>query len=173
MVKLNRHGPPRLGKPRIDGMNLKLAYTFEEAAEMVGYSAQVLRRAAADGLLIVRYGSSSKPVIRHSELEAWLDSLPTEPPTTKPKSRTPDHPQKPDPEPAPMTRQARAPQAPLTERESEWLTPEDVGNMLQISAGTIANWRTTKKGPDFVRIGGLVRYKRDAVAAWIEAQPTN
>jgi excisionase family DNA binding protein len=56
----------------------KLAYTFEEAAEMVGYSVRTLRRAASDGMLIVRYGTSTKPVIRHTELEAWLEALPTE-----------------------------------------------------------------------------------------------
>jgi excisionase family DNA binding protein len=61
-------------------MSAKLAYTFEEAAEQVGYSVRTLRRAAADGMLIVRYGTASKPVIRHSELEAWLEALPTEAP---------------------------------------------------------------------------------------------
>lgn len=57
----------------------KLAYSYEEAAEQVGYSSQTLRRANADGLLIVKYGSKSKPVIRHVDLEAWLESLPEEP----------------------------------------------------------------------------------------------
>jgi predicted DNA-binding transcriptional regulator AlpA len=44
--------------------------------------------------------------------------------------------------------------------------------MWQVSAGTIANWRTNKKGPEFVRIGGLVRYSPEAVNNWLAAQPT-
>lgn len=56
--------------------------------------------------------------------------------------------------------------------EVQWLTPDDLARMWQVSAGTIANWRTNKKGPEFVRIGGLVRYHPEAVNAWLEAQPT-
>jgi hypothetical protein len=44
--------------------------------------------------------------------------------------------------------------------------------MWQVSAGTIANWRTNKKGPEFTRIGGLVRYSPEAVSAWLAKQPT-
>jgi len=56
--------------------------------------------------------------------------------------------------------------------EVQWLTPDDLGRMWQVSVGTIANWRTSNKGPEFVRIGGLVRYHPEAVNAWLEAQPT-
>ena len=56
--------------------------------------------------------------------------------------------------------------------EVQWLTPDDLARMWQVSAGTIANWRTSKKGPDFVRIGGLVRYSPEAVQAWLAKQPT-
>jgi predicted DNA-binding transcriptional regulator AlpA len=60
-----------------------------------------------------------------------------------------------------------------TATTARYLTPEDLGNLLQVSVGTIANWRTSKtKGPDFIRIGGLVRYSPEAVNAWLEAQPT-
>lgn len=58
----------------------KLAYTYDEAAELVGYSSKVLRTAAAEGTLIVKYGTQTKPVIRHADLEAWLEALPTEAP---------------------------------------------------------------------------------------------
>ena len=56
--------------------------------------------------------------------------------------------------------------------EVQWLTPEDLARMWQVSPGTIANWRTSKKGPEFVRIGGLVRYSPAAVNAWLAKQPT-
>lgn len=54
----------------------------------------------------------------------------------------------------------------------QWLTPDDLARMWQVSAGTIANWRTNKKGPEFVRIGGLVRYSPEAVQTWLDKQPT-
>jgi predicted DNA-binding transcriptional regulator AlpA len=56
--------------------------------------------------------------------------------------------------------------------EVQWLTPDDLARMWQVSVGTIANWRTSKKGPEFVRIGGLVRYSPEAVQAWLAKQPT-
>lgn len=54
----------------------------------------------------------------------------------------------------------------------QYLTPDDLARMWQVSAGTIANWRTSKKGPEFVRIGGLVRYSPESVQAWLAKQPT-
>ncbi|HEX9137313.1 MAG TPA: helix-turn-helix domain-containing protein [Nitrospirota bacterium] len=55
---------------------------------------------------------------------------------------------------------------------AQYLTPDDLAHMWQVSVGTIANWRTSKKGPEFIRIGGLVRYSPESVKAWLEAQPT-
>jgi len=54
--------------------------------------------------------------------------------------------------------------------EIRWLTAQDLANMWQISPGTIANWRLSNKGPEFKRIGGLVRYHPEAVQAWEDAQ---
>ncbi|MDJ0321689.1 helix-turn-helix domain-containing protein [Pseudarthrobacter sp. PS3-L1] len=56
--------------------------------------------------------------------------------------------------------------------ETHWLTSDDLARLLQVKPGTIANWRTSHKGPPFVRIGGFVRYRSDAVRSWIETQPT-
>ena len=58
----------------------KLAYTFEEAAEQSGYSIRTLKQAVADGNLAARY-ANTKGVIRHADLDAWLDGLSAEPPT--------------------------------------------------------------------------------------------
>jgi predicted DNA-binding transcriptional regulator AlpA len=59
-----------------------------------------------------------------------------------------------------------------TEVEVQYLTPEDLARQWQVSVGTIANWRTKKTGPEFIRIGGLVRYHPEAVAEWLAKQPT-
>lgn len=58
---------------------MKLAFTFEEAAEATGYSIRTLKQHAADGKLSVRY-ANTKGVIRHEDLAEWLDALPAEQP---------------------------------------------------------------------------------------------
>lgn len=55
----------------------KLALTIAEAAEAVAYSDDVIRLAIKRGDLQASY-ANSKPVIRVTELERWLDALPTE-----------------------------------------------------------------------------------------------
>lgn len=57
----------------------KLAYSIPEAAEAIGQSTDTVRRAIAKGDLAVKY-PNSKPVILLSELEDWLESLPSEAP---------------------------------------------------------------------------------------------
>jgi hypothetical protein len=55
----------------------KLAFTLPEAAEIAGTSVSVLRRKIANNDLTARY-IDTKPVILASELESWLNALPTE-----------------------------------------------------------------------------------------------
>jgi hypothetical protein len=57
----------------------QIAYTFEQAAEQSGYSIRTLKQAVASGNLAARY-ANSKGVIRHADLDAWVDSLPAEAP---------------------------------------------------------------------------------------------
>jgi len=55
----------------------QLAYNFEQAATATGYSVDTIRRAVRNNELTARY-ANSKPVILASELESWLEALPTE-----------------------------------------------------------------------------------------------
>ena len=41
---------------------------------------------------------------------------------------------------------------------------------LGIPEGTIAQWRYLGKGPDYIRVGRYVRYRPEAVEAWLAAQ---
>jgi len=59
---------------------MKIAFSIEEAAAAVGYSTDTIRRAIRNNDLTARY-ANSKPVVMASELTAWLESQPTEPPT--------------------------------------------------------------------------------------------
>lgn len=58
----------------------KLAYSIEEAAVATGYSTDSIRKAIRNSDLSVKY-ANTKPVILASELESWLNALPSEPPT--------------------------------------------------------------------------------------------
>lgn len=55
---------------------MKLAYSIEEAAVATSYSTDTIRRAIRNNDLSVKY-ANSKPVILASELEAWLNALPS------------------------------------------------------------------------------------------------
>lgn len=54
------------------------------------------------------------------------------------------------------------------------LRPAEVADLLGVDARTLADWRTNGNGPSYVRIGparrGTVRYREDAVAAWLNAR---
>lgn len=56
----------------------RLALTYDEAALAVGYSKETLRQAIDRGELVPSYGTRTKPVLRVTELQRWLDTLPTE-----------------------------------------------------------------------------------------------
>lgn len=48
--------------------------------------------------------------------------------------------------------------------------PEELAQELGSTTGTLANWRSTGKGPKFVRIAGRIHYMRKDVEKWIESQ---
>lgn len=48
-------------------------------------------------------------------------------------------------------------------------TPADVATMLGVSARTLGEWRFTGDGPEFVKVGGIVRYPHDALTDWMAA----
>lgn len=50
------------------------------------------------------------------------------------------------------------------------LTPKEVASLLQVPLATIYNWRHRNTGPEAFRIGRHLRFRRSAVAAWIESQ---
>ncbi len=63
----------------MDHMSLqKLAYTLEEAAEQSGFTVSTLRSQVATGKLSARK-AGTESAIRHADLSAWLDTLPTIP----------------------------------------------------------------------------------------------
>lgn len=48
------------------------------------------------------------------------------------------------------------------------LTTHEVAEILRVGPRTIQTWRHLQRGPKFVRIGGLVRYRKSDVDAYID-----
>lgn len=54
-----------------------------------------------------------------------------------------------------------------------WITPEQLAERLQVAPGTIANWRTRRVGPKYIRLAGKrgsVRYLLEDVEQWEKQQ---
>lgn len=52
------------------------------------------------------------------------------------------------------------------------LTEEDVAMQLHVSVASVRRWRLEKRGPLFIKVGFLVRYRPEDVEAWLAALPT-
>lgn len=50
------------------------------------------------------------------------------------------------------------------------LTPTNVSELLGIPVKTLANWRSARTGPLFLRVGVHVRYRHGDVEDWLEQQ---
>jgi predicted DNA-binding transcriptional regulator AlpA len=54
--------------------------------------------------------------------------------------------------------------------ETDLMTQDQVASWLQVSNRTLERWRDVRKGPKYRKIGGVVRYVRCEVQAWIDSQ---
>lgn len=50
------------------------------------------------------------------------------------------------------------------------LTPEQLAELFGVPIGTVRAWRLKNTGPQGFRVGRHVRYRREAVLAYIAAQ---
>lgn len=51
----------------------------------------------------------------------------------------------------------------------EWMTTAEVALLLKVPVPTVRAWRHNGSGPQGVRLGRHVRYRRSAVARWISS----
>lgn len=54
--------------------------------------------------------------------------------------------------------------------ESFLLDERAVSQTLSVSLATVRRWRYVGGGPPFLKLGALVRYRREAIDAWLEAK---
>jgi excisionase family DNA binding protein len=52
-------------------------------------------------------------------------------------------------------------------QDTQWMKIDEAAKCIGISAGTLRNWVWQHKIPHF-KIGGLVRFRRSELEAWIE-----
>ena len=52
------------------------------------------------------------------------------------------------------------------------LTETDISKHLRVSVACVRRWRLERRGPRFLKIGSLVRYKPEDVEEWINGRPT-
>lgn len=50
---------------------------------------------------------------------------------------------------------------------SPLLDSREVAAYLKVSESTLSRWRSAHSGPPFLRLGGIARYRIDAVDAWL------
>ena len=54
--------------------------------------------------------------------------------------------------------------------ESDLMKPEELAAEWLVAPKTLANLRSRREGPPYVRVLGTIRYSRKAVADWLAAQ---
>lgn len=53
-----------------------------------------------------------------------------------------------------------------------FLNEQEVSKRLNVSVATLRRWRLEKRGPMFVKVGSLVRYRPEDLDSWVTALPT-
>jgi hypothetical protein len=51
------------------------------------------------------------------------------------------------------------------------LTETDVSKQLRVSLAALRKWRVLNRGPQFVKMGPLVRYRQDDIDSWLGSLP--
>ena len=49
-----------------------------------------------------------------------------------------------------------------------FLTEKDVAKQINVSLATLRRWRLERRGPRFVKVGVLVRYRPEDLEQWME-----
>ena len=55
--------------------------------------------------------------------------------------------------------------------ENSLLTEQDVSRRLSVSLATVRKWRVERRGPTYLKVGALVRYRPADLSAWLASLP--
>jgi excisionase family DNA binding protein len=53
-----------------------------------------------------------------------------------------------------------------------FLTEKEVARQINVSLASLRRWRLQQRGPRFVKVGALVRYRCEDLAQWMESLPS-
>lgn len=59
----------------------------------------------------------------------------------------------------------------LANREISLINEYEVAELLCVSVKTVRRWRTVDRGPRYLKIGRLVKYRREAVNEFLDSIP--
>ena len=52
------------------------------------------------------------------------------------------------------------------------LTEHEVARQLNVSVASMRRWRIERRGPHFIKVGSLVRYRQEDLESWLTTLPT-
>ena len=52
------------------------------------------------------------------------------------------------------------------------LTEQEVAKQLRVSLAALRRWRLEGRGPRFIKVSALVRYRSEELEQWLASQPT-
>ena len=53
-----------------------------------------------------------------------------------------------------------------------FLNEKEVSEKIKVSLGSLRRWRLLQRGPRFIKVGALVRYRVEDLEQWMETLPT-
>ncbi len=51
------------------------------------------------------------------------------------------------------------------------LTEQEVSRQLHVSLAALRRWRLERRGPQFIKVGSLVRYRPKELEQWLASRP--
>jgi excisionase family DNA binding protein len=52
-----------------------------------------------------------------------------------------------------------------------FLTEKEVAKQIKVSLASLRRWRLLQRGPRFIKVGALVRYRAEDLDQWLENLP--
>jgi len=52
-----------------------------------------------------------------------------------------------------------------------FLTEKEVAKQINVSLASLRRWRLEQRGPRFIKVGALVRYRPEDLEEWMDALP--
>ena len=52
-----------------------------------------------------------------------------------------------------------------------FLTEKEVAEQIKVSLASLRRWRLLQRGPRFIKVGALVRYRAEDLEQWLETLP--